>query len=119
MLSNDSVTNVLYALATGFLDRAVNVVAMSEEITEEERAVLWHSLTADQDHAVQARLFGDALRSLGAERHLVNECYRVAFYVAMTGKRMSSNPLYAFFAATALETRSTNGSITSRSMSVI
>ena len=99
VLSNDSVTTVLYALATGFLDRAINVVAMSDEITEDERAVLLHALTADQGRSEQARHFGDALRSLGSERHLVNECYRVAFYAGDDWKTLSNNPLYAFFAA--------------------
>jgi len=99
VLSNDSVTNVLYALATGFLDRAVNIIAMSDEITEDERAVLWHALTADKDRSGQARLFGDALRSLGAERDFVNECYRVAFYAGDDWKALSGNPLYAFFTA--------------------
>jgi hypothetical protein len=99
VLTNDSVTNILYAIATGFLDRAVNVVAMSDEITEDERAPLWRALTADEDRSAQARRFGDALRSLGAERHLVNECYRVAFYAGDDWKALSSNPLYGFFAA--------------------
>jgi hypothetical protein len=99
VLSNDSVTTVLYALATGFLDRAVNVVAMSDEITEDERAPLWHALTADQDPSEQARRFGDALRSLGAERHQVNECYRVAFYAGDAWKALSRNSLYSFFTA--------------------
>jgi hypothetical protein len=99
VLGNEAVTTILYALATGFADRAVNVVAMSEEITEAERAVLWHSLTSDQSPTAQARNFGDALRSLGADRNLVNECYRVAFYAGEDWKALSANPLYAFFAA--------------------
>ena len=99
MLSNDAVTNILYAIATGFLDRAVNVIAISDEITDDERAVLWHALSADQGRSEQARRFGDALRSLGAERHAVNECYRVAFYAGDDWKALSSNPLYAFFTA--------------------
>jgi cephalosporin hydroxylase len=99
VLSSESVTNVLLALATGFSDRAVNVVAMSTEIDEEARAVLWGALVRDQDGAEQARRFGDALRSLGARRHLVNECYRVAFYAGEEWKALSGNPLYAFFTA--------------------
>ena len=63
MLSADSVAVILYALATGFPDRAVNVVAMSDEIDEPERAVLWTALTSSDDRSEQARRFGDALRS--------------------------------------------------------
>lgn len=99
MLGSEAVTNVLHALATGFPDRAVNVVAMSDEINEDERAVLWGALTKDQDRSAQARHFGDALRSLGAERQFVNECYRVAFYAGDAWKALSSNPLFAFFTA--------------------
>lgn len=99
MLGSEAVTNALHALATGFPDRAVNIVAMSEEITEDERSILWHALTADQDRSAQARRFGDALRSLGAERQLVNECYRVAFYSGDDWKTLAGNPLFAFFTA--------------------
>ena len=99
MLGSDDITNVLHALATGFPDRAVNIVAMSDEINEEERAVLWGALTRDEDPSKQARHFGDAMRSLGAERQFVNECYRVAFYAGDDWKALSTNPLYSFFTA--------------------
>lgn len=99
MLSSESVTNVLHALATGHTDRAVNVVAMSDEVDEDARAVLWPALVEDHDPSAQARRFGDALRSLGAERHLVNECYRVSFYAGDDWKRLSGNPLFAYFTA--------------------
>jgi hypothetical protein len=99
VLGSEAITNVLHALATGFSDRAINIVAMSDEISEDERAVLWGALTEDQDRSAQARHFGDALRSLGAERQFVNECYRVAFYAGDDWKALSSNPLYAFFTA--------------------
>ena len=99
MLGSESVTNVLHALATGYTDRAVNVVAMSDELDEEARSVLWGALIEDQDPPAQARRFGDGLRSLGAPRHLVNECYRVSFYSGDEWKRLSGNPLFGFFTA--------------------
>lgn len=99
MLGSESVTNILHAIATGFPDRALNVVAMSQEIDEEVRAVLWRALTESEDQSTTARNFGDALRSLGADRHIVNECYRVAFYAGEDWKDLSANPLFAFFAA--------------------
>jgi cephalosporin hydroxylase len=100
VLGNEALNNVLHALATGFTDRAVNVVAMSDEIDEEARAILWSALIHDgDDHSAQARRFGDALRALGAGRDLVNECYRVSFYAGDAWKDLSANPLFAFFAA--------------------
>src|SRR5450759_2907792 len=99
VLGSESVTNVLHALATGHTDRAVNVVAMSDELDEEARSVLWGALIEDQDPPAQARRFGDGLRSLGAPRHLVNECYRVSFYSGDEWKRLSGNPLFGFFTA--------------------
>jgi hypothetical protein len=99
LLSGDSVAIVLHALATGFPDRAVNVVAMSDEIDETERAVLWAALTSSDDRSDQARRFGDALRSLGAPRPSVNEAYRSAFYSGEAWKPLSGNPLFAYYAA--------------------
>lgn len=99
MLDPDDIAIILHAIATGFPDRAVNVVAMSDKIDENQRAVLWGALTADPDRSTQARHFGDALRSLGAERHSVNECYRAAFYASDDWKKLSSNPFFAFFSA--------------------
>lgn len=99
MLSGEALSNVLFALATGNADRAKNVVATSEEIDEEARAVLWRALVENDDTAAQARGLGDALRSLGASRGLVNECYRVSFYAGGDWKRLSENQLFAFFTA--------------------
>ena len=99
MLSGESVATILYALATGFTDRAVNVVAMSDEIDELEREVLWTALTSSDDRSEQARHFGDALRSLSAPRPLVNEAYRAAFYSGDGWKSLSANPLFAYFVA--------------------
>lgn len=99
MLSSESLSNVLYALATGNVGRAQNVVATSEEIDDDARAVLWRALLENDDPAAQARGLGDALRSLGAARGLVNECYRVSFYAGGNWKRLSENQLFAFFAA--------------------
>jgi hypothetical protein len=99
VLSSSSVTNILYSIATGYTDRAVELLATSEEISDDEREFLTRAMVADDDCTAQARGLGDALRSLGAERHLSNECYRVAFYAGDDWKALSSNPLYAFFVA--------------------
>ena len=99
MLSAEELSNTLHALATGFTDRARNVIATSEAVDEEERAVLWRAIENDDGTVAQARRLGDALRSLGADRSLVNECYRVAFYADDDWKGLSANPLFAYFAA--------------------
>ncbi len=100
MLGTEALSNVLHALATGYDDRAVNVIAMSDEIDEEARAVLWAALAKDgDDRSARARRLGDALRSLGAPRDLVNECYRVSFYAGDHWKELSANAFFAYFAA--------------------
>lgn len=99
MLSHEALSNLLHALLTGFPDRARNLVQTIDEIDEEARAVLWRAIEDDDGAAAQARRFGDALRSLGAGRGLVNECYRASFYAGQEWKRLSDNPLFAFFSA--------------------
>jgi hypothetical protein len=99
MLGNEAVTDVLLALATGFTDRALNIVAMSDEVDDSERSVLYKAIVDEADASRQARLFGDVLRSLGADRTLVNECYRVAFYAGDDWKALLDNRLFAFFTA--------------------
>ena len=99
MLGSESVGNVLFALATGHKDRALNVVAMSDELEEDARSVLWNALSDSDDPSTLARRFGDGLRSRGAPRELVNECYRVSFYAGDGWKELSGNPLFGYFAA--------------------
>jgi hypothetical protein len=99
LLSGDAVAVVLHSIVTGFSERAINVVAMSEEIEEPERAVLWAALGDPNDPSDQARRFGDALRSLSAPNIIVNEAYRAAFYASDRWKALSENPLFAYFAA--------------------
>jgi hypothetical protein len=99
VLSRSSLTSILYSIATGYTDRAVDLLTTSDEISDDERELLTRAVVADDECWAQARSLGDALRSLGAERHLSNECYRVAFYAGDDWKALSSNPLYAFFTA--------------------
>jgi hypothetical protein len=99
MLGDEALSNVLHALLTGFPDRARNIVATSDEIDEAARGILWRAVAEDDSPSAQARRFGDALRSLGASRGLVNECYRASFYAGEDWKRLTDNPLFAFFSA--------------------
>jgi hypothetical protein len=97
VLGIETVTNVLYALATGDFDRASNLVATSEGVDDVERGVLLTALVASDDRSANARHFGDALRALGADFQFVNECYRAAFYTGEDWERLTANPLFALF----------------------
>ena len=99
MLSGDSLSALLHAVASGYLDRAQNVIFTSEELEDSEREQLMTALEADNGPAGRARLLGDSLRQLGADRTLSNECYRLAFYLSEHSVELASNPLYAYFAA--------------------
>ena len=99
MLTAESLSTILLALATGFPDRAANVVAMTDELDDDARRVLLTALAGSDDPSRQAQRLGDALRSLRADRPLVNECYRVAFYAGPGWKALATNPLYAYFTA--------------------
>jgi cephalosporin hydroxylase len=99
MLSDETLSTVLYALAIGDEDRAAKLIATSTEIEEDVRASLARSIVDGAEPADQARRLGDALRSLGAAQHLVNECYRASFYLGDEWPRLSSSELFAYFTA--------------------
>lgn len=99
MLSSESLANLLLEIATGYPDRARDLLETSEEIDGPARTVLIGALATEGDESVLARRLGDGLRSLGADRGMVNECYRVAFYAGEGWKALSGNPLFAYFAA--------------------
>jgi hypothetical protein len=97
MFSAESLGNLLLSLATGFPDRAKNLVLTSEELTDEERKVLWEPLSASDDPAVQARGLGDAIRQGGTNDFFANECYRAAFYLGHGVEELRDNPLFQYF----------------------
>ena len=99
MLSRDSLASLLMSIATGDRARAVDLVSASEEIDATTRALLIEAIPVGTDRSAAARSLGDALRSLGAPGHLVNECYRVAFYSGDEWQALSANPLFAFQSA--------------------
>ncbi|MGI8663439.1 MAG: class I SAM-dependent methyltransferase [Acidimicrobiales bacterium] len=104
MLSGETLETVLYAIATGYPERAKNrlfEVGKTDEVDDETRErlsqILWDDAIAPAD---QARRLGDALRELGADRALANECYRLAFYLTSEAVELAgTNELYAFFLA--------------------
>jgi hypothetical protein len=98
LFTAESLSTVLYAIATRYADRAKNMVYVSDELNESERQAL-REVVEDDDAAPaeQARRLGDALRAMDADRDLVNECYRLAFYLTDTAADLTANPLFAFF----------------------
>jgi len=99
VLSRDSLANLLMSIATGDRARAADLLSPSEEIDEPTRALLIEAVAVGPDRSAHARSLGDALRSLGAPRHLENECYRVAFYSGDEWQALAANPLFAFHSA--------------------
>jgi SAM-dependent methyltransferase len=100
LFTGDTLSTVLYAVATGYPDRARSIVHESDELEPSERERLHPVLESEgTSPAEQARLLGDALRELQANRDLSNECYRLAFYLDQGSVGLSDNPLYAYFAA--------------------
>ncbi|MET0727310.1 MAG: class I SAM-dependent methyltransferase [Acidimicrobiales bacterium] len=100
MLSNETNTNLLHAVATGFLDRVRNIVITTDELADDERERLRAIVYEDGlDPAVLARRLGDGLREMGASLDLSNECYRLAFYLSDASADLTENELYRYFLA--------------------
>lgn len=100
MITGEPLAAVLHALSTGFADRALNIVVMSEEIEDPAlRSALSSAITSNEDPTDQARALGEALRDVNADQPLVNECYRAAFYLGGHAVKLAENPLYAQFIA--------------------
>jgi hypothetical protein len=97
MFSAESLGTVLLSLATGFPDRAKHMVQVSDELSDEERQLLWAPLDASDDPAAQARGLGDAVRSAGKWDFYANECYRTAFYLGDGLDELREDELFAYF----------------------
>jgi cephalosporin hydroxylase len=99
MISGSSLTAALHALSTGFADRALNIVVMSEDLEPDLRGALYSAITENELAVDQVRALGDAFRDFDADQFLVNECYRAAFYLSDAWSTLAQNPLYAHFVA--------------------
>lgn len=97
MFSGESLSTVLHALALHRVDDASEVVATSGDIDEELRKEILDILDHGDGVSEKSRRIGDELRSRGADRGLVNECYRVAFYTGADWRELSDNPMFAYF----------------------
>lgn len=100
MISNETLANLLHAVATGFLDRTRNIVLVTDELDDDERE-RFRSIVYDDglQPAQMARALGDALRGAGASLDLSNECYRLAFYLGESSADLADNELYRYFLA--------------------
>lgn len=97
MFTGDELSALLHAVVSGYPDRARNLVLTSQGLEEAQRDRLWPLLQGDASPAEDVRGIGDALREMGADRGLVNECYRAAFYVGGASADLADNPLYSYF----------------------
>jgi hypothetical protein len=99
MFTAESLGNVLLSLATGFPDRAKNMVLTSDELSDDERKLFWEPLTTTDDPAAQARGLGDAIRQGGTNDFFANECYRAAFYLGHGVEELRGDPLFGYFSS--------------------
>jgi methyltransferase family protein len=99
VITADTLSRMLHALATGYPDRALNLVLTDEALEEDERRPLYQAIEANATPHEQARALGDTFLSLKADQAIINECYRAAFYTGEDWAELSGNPLYAHFLA--------------------
>ena len=99
MVSQSDLASVLHAIVTGVPERAVIALGHVDDLSAREQGVLASSISPGVGASDNAKALGDALRSLGANRHLQNECYRAAFYASPAPARLAKNPLFASFLA--------------------
>lgn len=97
MFSAESLGALLHSLATGNPGRAENLVQTSDELSDEERTLLWKHLKSSDVPAVQARSLGDAIRTGTGWDFSANECYRAAFYLGDGLDELRADPLFGYF----------------------
>ena len=97
MLSDTELQDLLIALLSGPGTAAAGILAAAD-LTDEERPRLLRAVE-DVPPAEAARRLGDELHLMAADRDLVNECYRAAFYAGPDSLELTDNPLFAFFAS--------------------
>jgi len=115
MLDSEEFSKTLHAIMTGFPDRAKNIIGTSANLDDNERGILQKAMADAPSDAGVLEAIGDALRVSNADKTLVNEAYRAAFYNSERGSRSSTIHFLRFFPQTRPVTFSTSGSITSRS----
>lgn len=99
MLEMAELSALLHAVLTGYPSRAEHLVASSPSLDDVERSQLWDALTRPTTPQGTARAVGDVLRERDADRALVNEAYRAAFYASPAWRELLDDPLFAYFCA--------------------
>jgi hypothetical protein len=106
MLAGADMISILYALATGYPDRGLNVLAGAADLDETLKSEMWAIVAGPGSPTSQAGALGDLLLAQcsegpvsAADQVLINECYRAAFYLGDQWSALAQNPLYAHFLA--------------------
>jgi predicted O-methyltransferase YrrM len=99
MLDSDEFSNTLHAIMTGFPDRAKNLIETSANLDDTERKILRKAIADTPSDAGVLQALGDALRMADADKTLVNEAYRAAFYDSDAWQSLVDDPFFAFFSA--------------------
>jgi Methyltransferase domain len=90
---------LLHSVLTGYPGRAQNIVASSVNLDDDDREILRKATAGPSGDIGALEAIGDALRVVGADKILVNEAYRAAFYGSDAGQSLVDDPLFAFFSA--------------------
>lgn len=99
MLDSEEFSKTLHAIMTGFPDRAKNLIATSANLDDQEREILSTVMTKTPTADGVLEALGDALRAAQADKTLVNEAYRAAFYDSDAWQSLVDDPFFAFFSA--------------------
>src|SRR5665647_1867629 len=99
MLDSDEFSNTLHAIMTGFPDRAKNLIETSANLDDTERKIMRKAIADTPSDAGVLQALGDALRMADADKTLVNEAYRAAFYDSDAWQSLVDDPFFAFFSA--------------------
>lgn len=99
MLDSEEMSKLLHSVMTGYLGRAQNIVATSVNLDEDDREILRKATTEASGDIGVLEAIGDALRLIDADKNLVNEAYRAAFYGSDAWQALVDDPLFAFFSA--------------------
>jgi hypothetical protein len=99
VITGNNLVALLHALATDHADRALNIIVTEPELDGELRDAMYAAVAKNTEPAQQARALGDVLRDADGDQFLINECYRLAFYLGDGWSEMADNPLFARFSA--------------------
>ena len=99
MLDSEEFSKTLHAIMTGFPDRAKNIIGTSANLDDNERGILQKAMADAPSDAGVLEAIGDALRVSNADKTLVNEAYRAAFYNSDAWQSLVDDPFFAFFSA--------------------